>query len=90
VAAKPNYLRVEDVPQNVIENETAIYKSGFVFHWPNSHLREQTLASPPKNLAMLDKIVAGKVSKRLADISLNGQVIFLSLSLLTSTRPTWR
>lgn len=60
VAAKPTYLSSSDIPSSVVEAETAIY-------------REQTLATPLKNPAMLDKIVAGKVSKRMEEMSLTGQ-----------------
>ncbi|CAE7541595.1 tsf [Symbiodinium microadriaticum] len=60
VAAKPTYLRAEDVPEDVLFSERAIYI-------------EQTIASPPKNPAMFEKIVEGKVNKRLAEMSLLGQ-----------------
>lgn len=35
---------------------------------------EQTLVNPPKNPAMFEKIVEGKLNKRLAELSLLGQV----------------
>lgn len=60
VAAKPQYLSVDDVPSEVRETEDSV-------------MREQTLANPPKNISMIDKIVEAKVNKRLAEISLTGQ-----------------
>jgi elongation factor Ts len=60
VAAKPQYLSSGDVPSSVQESEAAV-------------MREQTLANPPKNMAMLDKIIDAKVNKRLSEISLTGQ-----------------
>lgn len=60
VAAKPQYLSNSVVPQGVRESEEAV-------------MREQTLANPPKNMAMLEKIIEAKVNKRLSEISLTGQ-----------------
>lgn len=60
VAAKPRYLSSGDVPSAVRESESAV-------------MREQTLANPPKNMAMLDKIVEGKLNKRLSEMTLTGQ-----------------
>ena len=60
VAAKPQYLSSSAVPQSVRESEEAV-------------MREQTLANPPKNMAMLEKIIDAKVNKRLSEISLTGQ-----------------
>lgn len=65
VAANPLYLGKENVPSDVVEKETAI-------------LREQAMDSkgsnkPPPKPELLAKIVAGKVSKRLSEITLLGQ-----------------
>ena len=60
VAAKPRYLSSNDVPSAVREAEAAV-------------MREQTLANPPKNMDMLDKILDGKLNKRLSEMSLTGQ-----------------
>ena len=65
VAANPLYLDKENVPADVVEKETVI-------------LREQAMdtkagGKPPPKPDLLAKIVAGKVSKRLGEITLLGQ-----------------
>lgn len=60
VAAKPKYMTVTDIPSSVVEAETAV-------------MREQTMANPPKNASMIDKIVDSKVQKRLSEVCLTGQ-----------------
>ena len=65
VAANPLYLDKDHVPPEVVEKETTI-------------LREQAVDTkgsnkPPPKPELLAKIVAGKVSKRLGEITLMGQ-----------------
>ena len=60
VAAKPQYLSSAEVPLSVQESEAAV-------------MREQTMATPPKNMDMLEKIIQAKVNKRLSEITLTGQ-----------------
>lgn len=60
VAAKPQYLSISDVPQDVQQSEAMV-------------MREQTMKNPPKNMDMLEKIIEAKVNKRLAEICLTGQ-----------------
>jgi len=57
VAAKPQYLTVTEVPVDVIERETAIF-------------RKQALDDLKTKPQMVDKIVAGKVKKRISEICL--------------------
>lgn len=50
-AAKPEYVNVEDIPADIIENEKKI-------------LKEQALNEPkPKPLAVIDKMVEGRIRK---------------------------
>eukprot|EP00598_Pedospumella_elongata_P012215 CAMPEP_0185012038 /NCGR_PEP_ID=MMETSP1098-20130426/98100_1 /TAXON_ID=89044 /ORGANISM="Spumella elongata, Strain CCAP 955/1" /LENGTH=336 /DNA_ID=CAMNT_0027541089 /DNA_START=59 /DNA_END=1069 /DNA_ORIENTATION=+ len=59
VAACPLYLAPKDVPADVVARETAIF-------------REQTV-DDKKKPEMLEKIIAGKVNKRMADLCLVSQ-----------------
>ena len=58
VAASPKYLSIEHIPKEVVEQETAIF-------------RAQTLeAKTPPKPEMLERIISGKVGKRLGEMSL--------------------
>eukprot|EP01036_Dinobryon_divergens_P024428 gene24428-32877_t len=59
VAAQPRYLSKGDVPADIIERETAIF-------------REQS-ADPNKKPEMVERAVQGKVNKRIGELCLLGQ-----------------
>jgi len=59
VAANPSYLSIKDIPVEIIQKETDIF-------------REQT-KDVTKAPEMLEKIIAGKVNKRLSEICLLSQ-----------------
>lgn len=61
VAASPKYLSVDNIPREVVEQEKAIF-------------RTQTLeAKVPPKAEMLERIISGKVGKRLGEMALLGQ-----------------
>ena len=69
VAAKPQFLKTADVPAALIEKETAIFREQ----------SEQQGANNNKKPEMFEKIIQGKVNKRLGEISLLEQVcVFVS------------
>ena len=78
VAAKPKYMTVTDIPSSVVEAETAVMRYFNLSLFQQSVIlvpfREQTMANPPKNASMIDKIVDSKVQKRLSEVCLTGQV----------------
>lgn len=85
VAAKPSFLGRSSVPGDVLERETAICRwcfendiKGhlFLISVMNSIYREQTEAtSAGKKTEIIEKMVSGKLSKRLAEICLMDQVL---------------
>lgn len=61
VAAKPQCLDVSDIPVELIEKEKAIF-------------REQSEGIAGKSPEIIEKMILGKVNKRLAEITLLNQV----------------
>lgn len=57
VAAKPTHVNIADVPTDIIDKEKAIF-------------REQSESTPAKKPEILEKMIMGKVNKRLAEICL--------------------
>ena len=69
VASKPQYLQIKDVPTDIMDKEMAIF-------------REQSESDRLKKpAAVFEKIIAGKVNKRLSDICLLEQVCIITQSL---------
>ena len=68
VAAQPLYLDASSVPSSFIETETAVFRD-------QSDETEKSSKSggKPKSKEILDKIIAGKVNKRLSEICLLSQ-----------------
>ena len=67
VAAQPLYLDESKVPSSFIEAETAVFRD------QSEETEKSSKGGKPKSKEILDKIIAGKVHKRLSEICLLSQ-----------------
>ena len=67
VAAQPLYLDASKVPSSFIESETAVFRD------QSDETEKSSKGGKPKSKEILDKIIAGKVNKRLSEICLLSQ-----------------
>jgi translation elongation factor EF-Ts len=74
VAAKPLYLSMDTVPKSLVESETALFKEQTLLQLVNPEGNQGGKTKKPPTPEMLDKIVNGKVQKRLAELCLLSQV----------------
>lgn len=66
VAAQPMYLDAASVPSSMVEAETKLFRE-------QTEEAEKESKGKPKGKDILDKIIAGKVNKRLAEVCLLSQ-----------------
>ena len=68
VASSPAYLSVKDIPQNVVDSEKAIFEQQTILE------NEALPIEKKKKSEQLDKMISGRVQKRLNEICLLTQL----------------
>lgn len=68
MASSPTYIRRQDIPQSVIDSETRIFNEQTMIE------NDALPVEKKKSSAQLERMIAGRVEKRLADMCLLSQV----------------